>query len=117
MALVSSPVCHPVGETDSLANRLAESKDPYCDHMLIRLRGDFHDGPSPAAVTSKQQVIPRVREPFASEWLNSVRITQFLLVSVTVTVGMRMKLARGMRVPMRMDEIRTEKQRLVVQDF
>ena len=44
-------------------------------------------------------------------------MTQFLSVSVTVTVGMRMKLARGVRVPMRMDEIHAEKQRLVVQDF
>jgi hypothetical protein len=44
-------------------------------------------------------------------------MTPFLLVSVTVPVGMRMKFARGMRVPMRMDKIRAEKQGLVVQDF
>src|ERR1700730_4151158 len=81
MTLASSPFVILSGETDSLANRLAESKDPDCDHMLIRLRGDFHDGPRPAAVTSKQQVIPRVREPFASEWLNSAR-DDTVLVSV-----------------------------------
>jgi hypothetical protein len=44
-------------------------------------------------------------------------MTQFFLVSVTVPVEMRMELARGMRMPMRMDEIGAEKQRFVVQDF
>jgi hypothetical protein len=36
---------------------------------------------------------------------------------VSVAVGMGMKLARGVRVTMGMDEIRAEKQRVVVQDF
>lgn len=81
MALVSSPFCHPERRDRFACESAGGVEGPYCDHMLIRLREDFHDGPRSAAVTNKQQVIPRVREPFASEWLNSVR-DDTVLVSV-----------------------------------
>jgi hypothetical protein len=83
--------------------------------MLIRLRGIFtRDLGRQQSPANSRSSLEFVNHSQAGQMLG---MTQFLLVSVTVTVGMRMKLARGMRVPMRMDEIRAEKQRLVVQDF
>jgi len=84
--------------------------------MLIRLRGIFTTPPGRPHSPANSRSLDCVNY-LQSNGSAAFGMTQFLSVSVTVTVGMRMKLARGVRVPMRMDEIHAEKQRLVVQDF
>jgi hypothetical protein len=84
--------------------------------MLIRLWGIFTTHPGRPQSPANSRSLDCVHY-LQSNGSAALGMTQFLSVSTIVTVGMRMKLTIGMRVPMRMDEIRAEKQRLVVQDF
>jgi hypothetical protein len=65
-------------------------------------------------LTTKHKV-PRLREPFASEWFIFARDDRLMAVAVPVRMGM--EFAVGMRMTMGVDEVRAEQQFVVVQDF